>query len=197
LDIREFLFNHRGYTPIPLFIAVVILARPSGASFLGGLTLMLLGEALRLWAVSHAGSATRTTSGVGGEQLVTSGPYAYVRNPLYLGNFLLTVGFCIMAWAWMPWMLLVAVALFTLQYGLIISLEEEYLRRRFGEAYEDYCRHVPRFLPRPACPRPRGRPWAGRPSNPGSWGQAFRSEKSTLLNFALSVLVLGLRWKVF
>ncbi len=190
MDIREVVFNNRSYTPIPLILALLILAHPTAAVFWLGLVVALLGEFLRIWGVSHAGSATRTTSGAGGEELITSGPFAYVRNPLYLGNFLISLGFTIAAWAWMPWMFLLVLALFGIQYGLIISLEEEYLQKKFGPIYERYKNHVPRFFP-------RWRPWADADKRHANWKAAFRSEKSTLTSFLSFAILLWFRWKLF
>lgn len=187
MDIREFLFNNRGYTPIPLVIAVLVLADPSWTTYLCGLGIASIGEGLRIWGVSHAGGATRTTHGVGGEVLITSGPYAHLRNPLYLGNFILCFGLCIMAWAWMPWMLILYIALFALQYSLIISLEEEYLRAKFGTLYEDYEKNVPRFFP-------RFRPYSRSPSGQGDFKKALFCEKSTLLCILLFCLAVLIRW---
>jgi protein-S-isoprenylcysteine O-methyltransferase Ste14 len=189
MDLRRFFFKYRSYTPIPFLLAILILAKPSPASLLGGFAVTLLGEFLRFWAVSHAGGSTRTTGEAGaGVELITHGPFAYVRNPLYLGNFLIALGFCIMAAAWMPWMLLVFSALFGLQYGLIISLEEERLRQHFGKIYEDYLAQVPRFLP-------RLRPF--RPQNVPAMrlARALKIEKDTLLSMFLITLAIFLRWK--
>ncbi len=190
MDIREVVFNNRSYTPIPLILALLILAQPTAEAFWPGLALALLGELLRIWGVSHAGSATRTTSGAGGDELITSGPFAYVRNPLYLGNFLISLGFTIAAWAWMPCMFLLVLVLFGVQYGLIISLEEEYLQKKFGPIYERYKNHVPRFFP-------RLRPWADADKRPANWKAAFRSEKSTLTSFVSFAILLWFRWKLF
>ncbi len=190
MDIREVVFNNRSYTPIPLILALLILAHPTPTSFWLGLLIALAGELLRIWGVSHAGSATRTTSGAGGDELITSGPFAVVRNPLYLGNFLISIGFTVAAWAWMPWMLLLVFVLFVFQYGLIVSLEEEYLQKKFGPVYERYKNHVPRFLP-------RLRPWADADRRRANWKAAFRSEKSTLTSFVSFALILWARWKLF
>ena len=190
-DIREKIFNNRSYTPIPLLILVLVLARPSTASILAGVALMAVGEFWRLWAVRYAGGATRTTSGVGGDELVTAGPYAHLRNPLYLGNLFNALGICVAAWAWMPWMLLVCLAFFGIQYGLIISLEEEYLRGRFGERYRSYTENVPRFVP-------RLRPWRDAADiQPQPLRKAIRTERHTLGSLTLITLLILLRWKVF
>jgi protein-S-isoprenylcysteine O-methyltransferase Ste14 len=189
MDLRVLFFKYRSYTPIPLLLAILIFAAPSSASLVSGFAVTLLGQCLRLWAVSHAGGATRTTGTVGaGAELITHGPFAYVRNPLYLGNFLIALGFCLMAWAGMPWLLLIFLALFGLQYQMIISLEEEHLRQRFGKIYNDYLAQVPRFVPRFTPFRPQSTP--GMPL-----ARALRIEKDTLLSTVLISLAIFLRWK--
>lgn len=186
-DIRERVFNARSYTPIPIAIAALVLAETTWTTYVAGALTMLVGESLRIWAVGYAGSATRTTRGVGGEVLVVCGPFAHVRNPLYLGNFFISLGVCIMAWAWMPWMLVLYVALFGVQYAMIVSLEEEHLRAEFGESYTVYAAEVPRFVPRPT-PRHTSQTLEFR------LGSAMRSERSTLGNILLVAVALGLRW---
>ncbi len=188
MDIREVFFNYRSYTPIPLLIALLILADPTPTTYAAGLVLVILGEVIRTWAVRHAGGATRTTSGVGGAELITHGPFAYVRNPLYLGNFFLGTGLVVMAWAWMPWMLLVFWGLFFLQYGMIISLEEEYLSKTFGELYAEYRKQVPRVIPRLT-------PFKKHDVQVMSWKRALRTERDTLMTYVLLSLAIYLRWK--
>ncbi len=188
MDHRVFLFNYRSYTPIPLLLAILILAAPTPASLLGGFALALLGEATRIWAVRHAGGATRTTSGVGaGAVLITHGPFAYVRNPLYLGNFLLSLGLCIMSWAWMPWMLFLFIALFGWQYWSIISLEEEHLQQRFGQTYTEYLANVPRFLPRLT-------PFRKQEAQAMPLARALKIEKNTLASFTAVAAAISLIW---
>jgi protein-S-isoprenylcysteine O-methyltransferase Ste14 len=190
MDLRTLFFNYRSYTPIPLLLAVLIWAAPSTASLAGGFALTLLGESLRIWAVRHAGGATRTTGRPGaGAELITHGPFAYVRNPLYLGNFILSLGLCLMAWAWMPWMLFLFIALFGVQYRLIISLEEERLRQHFGPIYEEYLQVVPRFIP-------RLRPFSSQRVPGMPLGRALKIEKNTLLSVSAAALAIFLRWKL-
>ncbi|MBI4531992.1 MAG: isoprenylcysteine carboxylmethyltransferase family protein [Candidatus Latescibacteria bacterium] len=102
---------------------------------------------MRIWGIGYTGATTRSRR-VQANRLITDGPYAYLRNPLYVGNFLLSLGCCLIAWAWMPWMLVLFLTAFGLQYRLIVSLEEEELERIFGEGYRSYALHVPRFFPR-------------------------------------------------
>ena len=148
LDIRRRIFNCRSYTPIPFLLVMIWFARPTIASMVCGFVLLAGGEAIRFWGVSIAGSETRTTGKVGGTFLITNGPFAYVRNPLYVGNMLMYAGVGVMSWALFPWLLLVAVAWFYVQYYLIVTQEEEYLGKQFGKAYEEYESAVGRFFPR-------------------------------------------------
>ena len=147
-DLRRRIFTARSYTPIPFLILMLLFARPTVASLLAGLAIVLCGEALRFWGVSIVGAETRTTGTVGGTFLITTGPFALVRNPLYLGNMILYAGVGVMSMALFPWLLIAAIVFFTFQYYLIVTREEEYLAERFGEAFEEYRRNVRRFIPR-------------------------------------------------
>ena len=147
-DIRRLIFKYRSYTPIPFLIVMVWFADPSVLSLIVGFTIVFIGEMIRFWGVSIAGAETRTTGSVGGTYLITSGPFAYVRNPLYVGNMLVYAGIGVMSMARFPWLLVVAVVWFYVQYYLIVTREEEYLAERFGEEYAAYAKEVRRFLPR-------------------------------------------------
>ncbi len=127
---------------------MILFARPTWESLLFGFVIVLMGEALRFWGVSIAGSETRTTGSVGGTFLITSGPFAYVRNPLYLGNMLLYLGVGVMSLALFPWLQIVALLWFYFQYSMIVAEEEGYLAARFGTDYAEYRNRVPRFIPR-------------------------------------------------
>lgn len=166
-------------------------ANPSWVSFFGGVLLVLLGESIRFWGVAYAGPATRTTKKVTCARLVTEGPYAYVRNPLYIGNFLIGLGFMIMAWALMPWMLLVFVVLFLLQYSAIVHLEEEFLSQKFGKTYRTFQNHVPRWIPRLS-------PYRGNKRNSirPDFKIALRSERNTLQTIMIVVLCILFRWQI-
>jgi hypothetical protein len=97
--------------------------------------------------VAHASPATRTRI-VGASRLFCRGPYAHVRNPLYIGNFLILAGALVMAWSWFPWLAVTGVVFYCVQYALIVRLEEQALVRDLGDEYLEYKRHVPRFIPR-------------------------------------------------
>jgi len=143
------LFKYRSYTPLPFVFAMILFMQPTLISIIIGFVVVLAGELIRIWSVGYAGSETRTTSGVGGSNLVTQGPYALIRNPLYWGNIMIYSGVGIMSNSLFPYLLLIAFAYFVFQYYLIIINEEEYLLNTYKENFVTYCNHVKRFLPFP------------------------------------------------
>ncbi len=112
-----------------------------------GFLIAFSGELFRIWAVSYIGSESRTTTGVGGSNLVTQGPYSLMRNPLYLGNVMLYVGIGIMSNALFPWLPIFAFLYFLFQYYAIIINEEDYMRKTFKEKFDIYCKSAGRFIP--------------------------------------------------
>ena len=142
------IFKYRSYTPIPFLLIMFLYANPNIWSIIIGLIIALIGEAIRIWGVSWAGSETRTTGEVGGTFLVISGPFAYVRNPLYLGNILIYTGLGIMSFALFPYLQILGLFFFYFQYKLIVKEEEQYLEKTYGGDYENYRRNVPRFFPK-------------------------------------------------
>ncbi len=148
VTMSKMFFKFRSYTPIPFLIIMVIFANPNVISLIVGFTIALLGESIRFLGVSWAGSETRTTAATGGTYLIISGPFGYVRNPLYWGNILLYFGIGIMSWALVPYLQITALIFFAVQYYFIVYEEEKYLKRVFGAEYDDYCKHVSSFSPR-------------------------------------------------
>ncbi len=121
------------------------MARPHGRSLLLAVPLLLLGEAVRIWASGHI-EKTQT--------LATGGPYAHTRNPLYLGSVLLAAGACVAAWS--PWTTLAIALYFAAFYPAVMREEAAFLRRKFGAAYQAWASEVPLFLPRPTPGGTRG-----------------------------------------
>lgn len=140
-------FKYRSYTPIPFVVIMLIFAYPNIWSIISGFIIALAGEMIRLWGVSWAGSETRTTGNVGGTYLIVSGPFAHLRNPLYLGNILMYTGLGVMSFALFPWLQIAGLIFFSIQYDLIVQEEEKYLEKTFGGEYEAYKANVPRFIP--------------------------------------------------
>jgi protein-S-isoprenylcysteine O-methyltransferase Ste14 len=111
-------------------------ARPDWFSLSIGGTVAALGVFLRAMASGHVKK---------NEELATTGPYAYCRNPLYLGSIIIAIGFAIAARD--LWIALAIVLLFAVIYVPVIRSEESFLRQHFHE-YEAYAQRVPRLLPR-------------------------------------------------
>ena len=147
-NISNIFFKYRSYTPIPFLLLMLIFAEPSVMSMIIGFAIALVGELIRFWGVSWAGSETRTTGEVGGTYLIISGPFALVRNPLYVGNILLYTGIGIMSWSLFPYLQIAAVMFFAVQYHFIVLEEEKYLEEKFDDAFKEYLKNVPRFFPR-------------------------------------------------
>ena len=148
MDIRNFFFKNRSFTPIPIAVSIIYFAQPDNQNILLGFAVLLAGELIRMWSVSYAGGETRTTS-VGAPSLCTAGPYGFVRNPIYVGNMLMYLGIVIVAGS--PNLMLMALAtmsFFIIQYSLIISLEEEKLDELFGPDYTTYKSNVRAIVPR-------------------------------------------------
>ncbi len=143
----KYFFRFRSYTPIPFLFCMILFMKPSLYSILSGLPFIIIGEFIRIWAVGYAGSETRTTNGVGGSNLVTQGPYSYLRNPLYFGNVLIYIGIGIMSYALFPYLQILAFLYFTFQYYCIILNEEDYLKNTFAEKFSEYTKTVNRFFP--------------------------------------------------
>lgn len=119
---------------VPIYLYV---ARPSASVLAAGVTLALLGAAVRAWA---AGAIHKN------RVLTTHGPYAFTRNPLYLGSGLIGLGFAIASGR--PAFLLGFGAFFAVIYGRAMVQEERRLERNFGEEFRAYASAVPRFFPR-------------------------------------------------
>jgi protein-S-isoprenylcysteine O-methyltransferase Ste14 len=175
-QVGRWLFERRGWLPLPL--VAWHLAVPASA-WGPGLALVAVGEAVRLAAVGHIGAPSRTR-GVDVGPLVTSGPYAWVRNPLYVGNLLIWAGLGVITWP----VAIVSVPLLLAYYTLIVRWEEQNLADRIGDPYIAYRARVPRWLARPPRATTDGR-WSAR--------KALRSERTTLLVLAAVLAALGLR----
>ncbi len=184
---KEFLFKYRGFTPIPFFLIAIIYAQPKEDLFIFGLILVGFGELIRIWGVSYAGAATRTREVGAAPLLVTNGPFAFMRNPLYFGNMFIYSGFIIATGALLPYLLYIVILFFSIQYGLIISLEEKNLAELFGEEYERYKQAVPRFYLRIS-------PYPERTKIKPDLKKALRSERTTFLSMGILLILFALRW---
>ena len=155
----------------------LVFARPSPARLIIGSVVALTGLALRAASAGHVEK---------NRKLAVSGPYAYSRNPLYLGSALAGLGFCIAGGRW--WFFLLLAVFFVLVYVPVMRREEVQLTTLFGNEYADFAAHVPLLFP-------RLRPWRSE------WVQAavpgfnlklylYNREYEALLAFLLIVLAL-------
>jgi protein-S-isoprenylcysteine O-methyltransferase Ste14 len=178
------LFRNRSWIPVP-FLAVPLLApgRMSVANWIAGALLVAAGETVRLAGVAAAGTVTRRRSREV-QRLVTYGVFGWVRNPLYVGNFLIWMGFTVISGVF--WFLPVAALLFALEYTLIVRYEEGVLESIFGSSYLTYKSRTPRWLPRPP-------ETAAREPGPHDWREALRSETSTFMAYAALVVAFAVK----
>jgi protein-S-isoprenylcysteine O-methyltransferase Ste14 len=185
-QIGAVLFRHRGWLPL-LFLGIPLVMPGSTSPFRWqvGLGLIITGEAIRLAGVAAAGTVTRRRSR-NVQRLVTYGIFAWARNPLYIGNFLIWMGFVTISGV--LWFLPIAVLLFAVEYELIVRYEEGVLESIFGREYLDYKNETPRWLPRP----PKGERVPGE----YHWREAFKSEISTFLQYAVLILAFWLKGKL-
>lgn len=116
--------------------AYLYLARPTVLSLCLGSAIALPGILIRALASGHVRK---------NEQLATSGPYAYTRNPLYLGSIIIAAGFLVASRS--GWVAAIALVILLVIYVPVIRGEEEFLRARFPE-FAEYSRRVPRLFPR-------------------------------------------------
>jgi len=148
---RTIVFKNRGALLVPVAIVLLVFGRPSVQGAAIGVAVAAIGEIIRIWAVGFSGATTRADI-VTAPALVTAGPYGLVRNPLYVANAIIALGF------WCAFsggvstleaavMLVVVLALVVGVYAVIIPLEEAYLAGHFGEPYRRYLEAVPRVLP--------------------------------------------------
>jgi protein-S-isoprenylcysteine O-methyltransferase Ste14 len=146
-----FVFRNRGNLLALPALALAALGKPSAFSIATGLPLAFAGEVIRMWAVGYSGATTRGDA-VTAPALVTAGPYAHVRNPLYVGNFVTAAGFALAFTGKSSpparfALVTGALAAMLGVYAVIVPHEEAYLRATFGAPFDDYVARVPRIVP--------------------------------------------------
>ncbi len=148
---REIWLNRvRVWLPPALVVVALVLCKPAGGRHWWGASLVLLGEGIRTWAAGHL---------LKDEALTVGGPYAHVRNPLYLGSLISTIGFLAILGDFRLAVIFLAIALAI--YLPIVRQEENYLRRMHGEAFHTYSQEVPALIPRLKPYRSRGEAGVG------------------------------------
>lgn len=158
VSVGHWLFRWRGFLPL-CFIALIVPALyeyhyPQGThqglliSWGFCVAISFIGEIIRAYTVGYAAKGTsgrNTKEGQVAETLNTTGIYSVVRNPLYVGNFIIMLGQ--VAFLGSAWCVVVYILCFWLYYERIIMAEEDFLRKKFGSVYEEYALRTPVFMP--------------------------------------------------
>jgi protein-S-isoprenylcysteine O-methyltransferase Ste14 len=165
----------------PLAIVVLAFAHPTPQSTLYGAMVGSIGLLVRALAAGHLHKQ---------DQLTVSGPYAYTRNPLYLGSAILAVGVALATHSWIS--ALILLSYFALFYSIVMRREEQELCFHHGAAFEQYARAVPLFFPRPT---PANVPGIGERTFSIAQYQKNREYRAAI-GFLLLIAVLLLVWRL-
>jgi len=192
IRLGHFFFRFRNIVSPVILITLGAITLPKllcGDEFLdhlmdaGGIALVLAGQTLRAAVIGFAyikrGGKNKK---IYADTLVQEGIFAHCRHPLYVGNILILMGLLVIHNS--PWFYLVGVPFFLLLYLSLVLAEEDFLRRKFGRLYEDYCRRTPRFIP---AFRGLGTTLKGMQFN---WKKLIRKEYGTAFAWTSIVLVL-------
>ena len=146
-DIRDHRERFRQFLGIAFIILVSIAGSPEQAPYLAGAALVIVGSAIRLWASGHVKK---------NKVLATTGPYAFVRHPLYVGNLALLFGFALACGLW--WAIPLLAGFLLAFYPPAIRHEDAKLQRKFGEQWERWHKKTRALIPRltPYQPGQRG-----------------------------------------
>jgi protein-S-isoprenylcysteine O-methyltransferase Ste14 len=194
----NFFFRFRNALFPLVFVILPFFTRPS--LFLGsealdrvvvilGILIALAGQSLRLLVIGYVyvkrGGKKRR---IFAERLVKEGFYAHTRNPMYVGNFLITVGVGMIYGS--PWIYFFVIPFFSFVYLSIVMAEETFLRDKFDKEYEDYAKRVNRFLPdlRGIKNSLKGFHY--------DWKRALRKDYGTIFGTLLGIVIVN-AWKAY
>ena len=182
--IGRFLFQSRNFISAPLFLLLLFLFvgeyEKDVVIWTVGPAVLGAGELLRLWSMRHIGRSARTRKDKA-KRLVATGPYALIRNPLYVGNHVILVGFCILSE--LLWFIPIALLVCFVFYSFIVRYEEQLLQQRLGDEYLQYKNETPRWNPFPALVA----------KVDPNWREAFHRERSTVYGILAGIVLFGLK----
>ena len=167
----------------PFGVIFLLLGSIDALSLRAGIGYVLAGLMIRLWSNGYA---------IKNDKLTTSGPYGFVRNPLYLGTFLIAIGFALMLNLNLPVILsyitkILFLASLVFVYFSTVKNEEGMLLKRFGKNFQDYCNKVPAIIPR-LTPYAEGEKW------PFDMDRLIYSKEYKSL-FWITVIIIGFHLK--
>jgi protein-S-isoprenylcysteine O-methyltransferase Ste14 len=184
----DLLFRYRSYLPVVIVLPALYLYVLQGSGLvpeayrsayeLGCLVVALVGELVRIKAVGHSADNTsgrNTTEGQLADSINTTGLYSTLRHPLYLGNYLMWLGLAGLTQN--VWFMVAFTGLYWIYYERIMFAEEEFLIGKFGNAYLEWSKRTPAFVPKLS-------QWV-KPKLAFSWPKVIRQEKASILNLFL------------
>ena len=148
--VSEFVFKNRKFIHIataliPVPVKYFLNGTTSLSLWIAGFILMLLGIAFRMYSAGYL-SGGHTTMIINADYICSSGPFAYIRNPLYLGNFVIGLALGLAFNEWYGYV--VFILHYITAYSILITYEEKFLADKFGAMYKEYSAHTRRFIPR-------------------------------------------------
>lgn len=142
----KFLFRWRGVIGFIAFVLIWLFSQINLASIWISLPFILIGLFLRFWASGYLGKEGRSIE-IKAKSLITQGPYRFTRNPLYIGNFFLTLG--VLVGFHSPFYLIILIlGLFLVEYSIIIKSEQDFLKKHFGNDYLTYRKMTGKIFPK-------------------------------------------------
>jgi protein-S-isoprenylcysteine O-methyltransferase Ste14 len=185
--IFEKLSAYRGYAYILPFGLMAIITygewEQDAVLWLLGFAIVIPGFLIRLWATKHIGRRMPWMKKKG-KHLATTGPYALVRNPLYIGNIIIAMGLSI--FSELIWFVPLIFFYLLVIYHLVAQFEEKKLSERWGDQYRAYMREVPRWIP-------KFKRFGEAKIGGFRWRDAFRSEVPSLYVVILAVFIFVLK----
>ena len=133
----RFLQRVRVFSGFVVAVVFLVFSRPTPVTLAVGISIATIGVLLRAWACGHLRKSS---------ELDVSGPYAHTRNPLYLGTFIIALGFGVASGSW--WLFLLVAAYMGSIYFPVMNVEADVLEQRLGEEYREYASNVPLLIPR-------------------------------------------------
>ena len=182
----EWYFRWRGWIPLPLYVALLLLPwrYPNWkACWAVGSAIVVSGCLFRFWAIRHIGKAARTRTEKT-RPLILTGPYAAIRNPLYIANIVIAIGFA--GVACLPWYAPVLALLLFIHYHIVVRCEESALLAQHGDSYAQFLQEVPRWFPRKL-----GAAVFAKAPHP--FAEAIFREKSGIIGVAAALGILAAR----
>jgi protein-S-isoprenylcysteine O-methyltransferase Ste14 len=144
MSVSKWVYRFRGYLiPLPLIFAFFCSRYEREAELIWplGLTLVFLGVALRMWAQQYLHYRLKVR-----KSLTITGPYSFVRNPIYIGNILICLGAAVISE--LLWLVPITFFYCLAIYSLVVGYEETHLLDKYGESYRKYMAEVPRWIPK-------------------------------------------------